>query len=195
MPNMNGFELLSGIRTRFPELPAIAIRGEFVSVHESPLADAFFQKGHYEVPNFLTTVSDLLSSSRKDRRKAQANPIWAPTGDAPIMLTCAKCLHSFPLIHPTSHINRSKRIAFFAEHSWKSICLQSALPNPRVRSSTISPLIAPLRKSTVGDPRKIDEKQGKNVITRAGLHLLQAQFELPTLPQSSNIVATAESVL
>jgi len=108
MPNMNGFELLSTIRTRFPELPAIAISGEFVSVHESPLADAFFQKGHYEVPNFLTTVSDLLSSSRKDRRKAQANPIWAPTGDAPIMLTCAKCLRSFP-IDPSDESHQSKQ--------------------------------------------------------------------------------------
>jgi two-component SAPR family response regulator len=29
MPNMNGFELLSVIRKRFPELPTIAISGEF----------------------------------------------------------------------------------------------------------------------------------------------------------------------
>lgn len=107
MPNMNGFELLSTIRTRFPNLPAIAISGEFVSVHESPLADAFFQKSHYTVPDFLSTVSDLLSGSRKDKRKTQVNPIWAPTGDAALMLTCAKCLHSFP-IDPNDDSYQSK---------------------------------------------------------------------------------------
>ncbi len=110
MPNMNGFELLSAIRTRFPELPAIAISGEFVSVHESPLADAFFQKGHYEMPDFLKTVSNLLTSSRQDRLRSKDNPVWAPTGDSPIMLTCAKCLHSFP-IDPNDEAYQSKQTA------------------------------------------------------------------------------------
>lgn len=97
MPNMNGFELLSVVRTRFPQLPTIAISGEFVSVQEDPLADAFFQKGHYEMPEFLETIRRLLSAPRKTRRKFDSSPMWTPVKDAPVMLTCSECLRSFPI--------------------------------------------------------------------------------------------------
>ena len=98
MPNMNGFELLSVLRTRFPELPTIAISGEFFTVdaQEGPLADAFFQKGNYALPDFLGRIADLISSPRNRKPHPQA-PVWAPTGDAPVMLTCTSCLRSFPI--------------------------------------------------------------------------------------------------
>ncbi len=98
MPNMNGFELLSVIRTRYPELPTIAISGEFlaVDVQEGPLADAFFQKGNYALPEFLSRISELLSSPRQPKQHPQA-PVWTPTRDAPLMLTCTACLRSFPI--------------------------------------------------------------------------------------------------
>ena len=46
MPNMDGFEFLSVIRQRFPQLPVIVISGEFTGfdVPHSVLADAFFEK-------------------------------------------------------------------------------------------------------------------------------------------------------
>jgi CheY-like chemotaxis protein len=99
MPNMNGFELLSVIRTRFPELPTIAISGEFLAVHieEGSLADAFFQKGNYSMPEFLGKIADLLGRPLKRKPKAQPSTVWAPTGDSPVMLTCTSCLHSFPI--------------------------------------------------------------------------------------------------
>ncbi|HET9281395.1 MAG TPA: response regulator [Candidatus Angelobacter sp.] len=105
MPNMNGFELLFVIRTRFPEVPTIAISGEFLTVvAQVPLADAFFQKGDYAVEEFLEKVSELLAIPRKTIPEQLANPehsamspVWTPTGDAPVMLTCSKCLHSFPI--------------------------------------------------------------------------------------------------
>ena len=98
MPNMNGFELLSVLRTRFPNVPTIAISGEFLSVdvQEGPLADAFFQKGHYALPDFLGRIAELISSPRQRKPHKQA-PVWAPTGDAPVMLTCTNCLRSFPI--------------------------------------------------------------------------------------------------
>ena len=99
MPNMNGFELLSVIRVRFPELPAIAISGEFLACHidEGPLADAFFQKGNYSMAEFLEKISSLLGSPRRVQSKSHNSPLWAPTGDAPVMLTCVECLRSFPI--------------------------------------------------------------------------------------------------
>lgn len=106
MPNMNGFELLFEIRTRFPGLPTIAISGEFLTAvaQEGPLADAFFQKGSYAVNDFLAKISELLLTPRRTSPEQPANlhhpaksPIWTPTGDGPVMLTCTKCLHSFPI--------------------------------------------------------------------------------------------------
>jgi CheY-like chemotaxis protein len=110
MPNMNGFELLSVVRTRFPQLPIIAISGEFLSaVHEGPLADAFFQKGSYTPPQLLEKVSDLLANpGTRKRVRTAASPVWAPTGDAPVMLTCGSCLRSFP-IDPCSDLEQSKQ--------------------------------------------------------------------------------------
>src|SRR5271157_2711759 len=43
MPNMSGFELLSVVRTRFPQIPTIAISGEYQPpvAELGVLADAF----------------------------------------------------------------------------------------------------------------------------------------------------------
>lgn len=110
MPNMNGFELLSVVRTRFPRIPIIAISGEFLSaVHEGPLADAFFQKGSYTPPQLLEKVADLLEDTYARKAvKSASSPIWAPTGDAPVMLTCGSCLRSFP-IDPCNDLEKSKQ--------------------------------------------------------------------------------------
>lgn len=100
MPNMNGFELLSVLRSRFPELATIVISGEFVTVNgqQGALGDAFFQKGNYELPDFLAKISELLAAPRKRVEQPQSPPpVWTPTRDAPVMLTCTNCLRSFPI--------------------------------------------------------------------------------------------------
>ena len=99
MPNMNGFELLSVIRRRFPTLPTIAISGEFLACHinDGALADAFFQKGNYSLPDFLEKISDLLEAPVIRHSKPDSSPVWSPTGDGPVMLTCTECLRSFPI--------------------------------------------------------------------------------------------------
>jgi CheY-like chemotaxis protein len=97
MPNMNGFELLSALRARFPELPTIAISGEFLTadVNGSSIADAFFQKGSYAIPDLLAKVKELLTTPR--RRSLEKSTLWSPIGDAPVMLTCTNCLQTFPI--------------------------------------------------------------------------------------------------
>lgn len=99
MPNMNGFELLSVIRQRFPELPAIAISGEFLAcqISEGPLADAFFQKGSYSLPEFLQKIGDLLDKPYELRRQSGRSTVWRPAGEGPLVLTCIDCLRSYPL--------------------------------------------------------------------------------------------------
>jgi len=98
MPNMNGFELLGIVRSEYPQTPIIAISGEFVGERvEGVLADAFFQKGHYSPPDLLAKVGELLAKPRSMTEQAQKAPVWAPTGNSPVMVTCTKCLRSFPI--------------------------------------------------------------------------------------------------
>ena len=98
MPNMNGFELLAVLRDRFPRLPTIVISGEFlINDVNSSIADAFFQKGSYSIPDFLGKIRELLAGPRVPASAPLPSVIWSPTGDSPVMLTCTKCLHSFPI--------------------------------------------------------------------------------------------------
>lgn len=108
MPNMNGFELLSVLRARFPELPTIAISGEFltIDVTQGPIADAFFQKGNYAIADFLERVSQLVENPRDSGSGCtiRSSTLWTPVGDAPVMLTCTNCLHTFPIEPCEGHV-------------------------------------------------------------------------------------------
>ncbi len=98
MPSMNGFELLAVLRERFPQLPTIVISGEFlINDVNSSIADAFFQKGSYSIPDFLGKIKDLLAAPRVAAAGQKPSTVWSPTGDSPVMLTCTSCMHSFPI--------------------------------------------------------------------------------------------------
>lgn len=99
MPNMNGFELLAVLRTRFPEIPTIVISGEFLAqeLNAGPIADAFFQKGNYAPPELQAKIADLLQTPPQRLRAAQPGKVWSPTRNAPVMLTCTQCLRTFPI--------------------------------------------------------------------------------------------------
>ncbi len=97
MPNMNGFELLATVREKFAQIPTVAISGEFVGEQvEGVLADIFLQKGNYSPDELLGRVEKLLAGT-PHRERSATSPVWAPTGDAPVMVTCSECLRSFPL--------------------------------------------------------------------------------------------------
>ena len=59
---MNGFEFLSIVRRQFPQLPVIAVSGEFsdFEVPQSVLADAFFEKSEYSPDQLIVCIADLL---------------------------------------------------------------------------------------------------------------------------------------
>ena len=62
MPNMSGFEFLAVVRNRFPQIPTIALSGEYVTdnIPEGLLADTFFQKGDYSIPELLAKIKELV---------------------------------------------------------------------------------------------------------------------------------------
>lgn len=99
MPNMNGFELLSIVRQRFPHVPVIAISGEFQEVGQSGLlADAFLQKGGYKPDELAAKIVELIAQSplRPQITKPDKAPVWIPVSEQGyFVLTCPECLRSF----------------------------------------------------------------------------------------------------
>jgi CheY-like chemotaxis protein len=86
MPNMSGFELLSVVRRRFPQIPTIAISGEFqpAAAELGVLADAFLAKPHAPKELFAK-IAELLGDApprpaiKKDRAPVGADLSVPPT--------------------------------------------------------------------------------------------------------------------
>jgi len=108
MPEMSGFEFLSVLRRRFPEIVVIACSGAYESGDHIPggiIADAFLTKGHYRPEDLLHSVEHLIKTSAAQARdhRQQSAPVWIPrngkdsNGIPFIVLTCTECLRSFPM--------------------------------------------------------------------------------------------------
>lgn len=66
MPQMSGFEFLSVVRQRFPQISVIAMSGAYHSgdcVPSGVIADAFYSKGHSDTETLLHTVAELIGTS------------------------------------------------------------------------------------------------------------------------------------
>jgi hypothetical protein len=108
MPQMSGFELLSVLRRRFPEIPVVAVSGAYGSgdcVPGGVIADAFYAKGQQHPGELLRTVAELIRTRAEQaiNHHRQSAPVWIPrngkdsNGVPFIVLTCTECLRSFPL--------------------------------------------------------------------------------------------------
>ena len=108
MPKMSGFELLSVVRRRFPEIPVVAVSGAYDSgdcVPGGVIADAFHAKGHHRPEHLLGIVAELIqtTAAREVAHQRKSAPVWIPRngkdskGVPFIVLTCTECLRSFPL--------------------------------------------------------------------------------------------------
>ena len=66
MPQMSGFEFLSVVRRRFPQISVIAMSGAYQSGDAIPggvIADAFYRKGHSDPEMLLSTVAGLIQTA------------------------------------------------------------------------------------------------------------------------------------
>ena len=108
MPQMSGFEFLSVVRRRFPEIPVVAIGGAYQSGDHVPggiIADAFYAKGKHHLAELSRTVAELIrtKAARAMDHHRQSAPVWIrrngrdSKGVPFIVLTCTDCLRSFPL--------------------------------------------------------------------------------------------------
>jgi CheY-like chemotaxis protein len=108
MPLMSGFEFLSVVRRRFPDISVIAISGAYEFGDHVPggvIADAFFAKGRMKLTEIFPTVAELIQTApaRAEDHHRQSAPVWIPRngrdskGVPFIVLTCTQCLRSFHL--------------------------------------------------------------------------------------------------
>ncbi|GEM_PF-337464 len=106
MPGMSGFELLSVVRRRFPQISTVAMSGAYVGekVPLGVIADGFFAKGGLS-KNLLRTIRGLLltARTRKSDHSRECAPVWiARNGNDSaampyVVLTCAECLRACPM--------------------------------------------------------------------------------------------------
>ena len=99
MPNMSGFEFLSVARRRFPQIPTIAISGEFQAAAEplGVLADAFLSKP-FTFEELLAKVAELLGDAPpRPAIKRDRAPVWVPRNGDYYVITCTDCLRSFSI--------------------------------------------------------------------------------------------------
>jgi CheY-like chemotaxis protein len=117
MPGMSGFELLSVVRRRFPEIPVIAMSGAFPD-NKIPVgvpADGFYQKGSGIYP-LLKVIATFPLDLRMHRAEA---PIWiAQNGydsaaEAYISMTCPECLRMFPHAVGAAHAPMSSTVCVY----------------------------------------------------------------------------------
>jgi CheY-like chemotaxis protein len=100
MPRMSGFEFLSIVRRRFPQIPVIVISGEFFEPHaaDGVLADAFFEKGAHSPRITVQKLRELLAH-RSPRSAPDASgpaPVWVPLHRKNyFVVTCTHCVRSF----------------------------------------------------------------------------------------------------
>jgi len=103
MLGMSGFELLSVIRRRFPQIIVVAMSSAF-SGGEIPTgvaADAFYQKAT-SIVDLLNIVQETLSAgdSQLVRRLGQSTPIWVAThparsaDDDCVTIPCPECMRT-----------------------------------------------------------------------------------------------------
>jgi CheY-like chemotaxis protein len=98
MPHMSGFELLKILRERFPQLPVIAVSGEFTgdALPAGVIADVFFSKDCYTSLRFAAAIEELLAIApmRTGVAAKHADMIY---GDADIRAVLERLAHEMPL--------------------------------------------------------------------------------------------------
>jgi CheY-like chemotaxis protein len=153
MPGMSGFELLSIVRRRFPQIQVIAMSGAF-SGHEVPsgfAADAFFDKGS-SIPCLLRIMESLPNMQRM-AEKPLASPMQGRISqdgksdpkDTCVTIECPECLRTLPKVLKSTTGKSDERHCVYCGSMVRSSIVQTAerprpLPSWREQNSEIPAL-------------------------------------------------------
>lgn len=104
MPNMSGFEFLSIIRSRFPQIAVIAMSGGYGGDRpEAVLADEFYSKGQKKPSDLFRMVADVLAPGAPASRRQERPVVWShwiscdAEGKSFVLVNCTECLRPFPV--------------------------------------------------------------------------------------------------
>jgi CheY-like chemotaxis protein len=128
MPGMSGFEFLSVVRRRFPEVRTVAMSSAFSGSDVPPgiVADAYYEKATH-VASLLRIMDTLTYMERPPAFQDSSTiaPIWITKAghtlpeDNSVVISCPQCLRTFPEtpgkpspIHETGCIHCSNPIHY-----------------------------------------------------------------------------------
>jgi CheY-like chemotaxis protein len=103
MPNMSGFEFLSIVRSRFPQIAVIAMSGAFGDLPEAVLADAFYSKGQKKPSDLFRMVATVLAPGAPASHRQERPVVWShwisrdSHGKSFVLVSCTECLRPFPV--------------------------------------------------------------------------------------------------
>lgn len=106
MPEMSGYELLSIVRRRFPQIITLAMSGDYQgdTVPRGVIADCFFPKGNSpkallaSIASLIRTPETWVGAHRKDGAPAWISRNGYDAQDSPyVVVTCAECLRAYQL--------------------------------------------------------------------------------------------------
>lgn len=108
MPRLSGFELLSVVRRRFPQILTFAMSGAYSGdgLPAEVVADGFYAKGA-QPRNLIRKIEQLMISTPVRSSAAHREEIvaaWVPrngnnsNGIPYVTVSCAECLRSFQLV-------------------------------------------------------------------------------------------------
>ena len=106
MPGMSGFELLSVVRRRLPQIYVIASSGAYTgsAIPEGIAADAFYEKAS-RLSALFEIVKVALNADVSKRSSEPPVPMWLtvqggrPTGEEYFVVSCTECLRTFSHAH------------------------------------------------------------------------------------------------
>lgn len=150
MPRMSGFELLSVVRRRFPQISVIAMSGAYQSGEVIPggvIADSFYDKGQSGPVHLLQLVAELVrnSAARVTEHQREPAPVWVPRnghdsrGAAYVVVTCTECLRSFALNVVHEHLRKIQETSCLFCHNMVRYVIDFSLgavsPRPATEKS------------------------------------------------------------
>lgn len=139
MPGLSGFEFLSVVRKRYPQMLVVAMTE---SGSQSELggasADAFYTKGQQHPKKLLSTIAGLLrdsalqGSTQKEESSVSVARHRSDTAGTPhVVVTCPECLKSFSIAAPNGTDWREAREALAASFATVPAREASGTENPK----------------------------------------------------------------
>lgn len=137
MLGMSGFELLSVIRRRFPEVTVIAMSSAF-SDGEIPAgvaADAFYQKAT-GVPSLLSLLEESATVEDLTQRYRGSAPIWIAThppksgAEVHVVIACPECLRTSSCVPGNALVIVRKTDCAYCQAPIQYAIVQTTDPGP-----------------------------------------------------------------